>query len=571
MAKHFVLSANGFKGLDERAGCSPSVSSLPKLVNMRVTESGHLEKRCGYSSLCKIAEGVPITALWKGQTDEGEAILAACGKAVYKSTDGGESFAKLLDTEDTVMKFFSFGGKVYCLGGGLYRCTGEDVGEVEGYVPTVATGCSSDGAGTVLESPNMLTQKRRVLYNGDGKSTVFSLPEKGLAAVNSVKVNGELLIGKYTSDKTNGTVTFYTAPTDGINNVEICYTASGGEESKKIITGCRYAVVFESRLFVYGCAEYPDRVYRSELADGIPSCEYFSELGYHSFEKSVTSLIPCYNRLLIFFDDSACFTYADLKTDSTGVSRTSFPVYELHSSKGNTVPGVGCSIENTPVTLCRDGLNRWVSTAIADERSAENISQRAVGFISKLGSSSTGIFLFARKAKSELWLCTSYGTLVYSYALDCFTTYSIKSLCSIYESGDDLILGMSDGRVCLFSDRFTNDDVYPITAEFETPYCTFGAPYSVKSLNGISVSFEGKDEIYCDLTVSSGNKLAGRVSITNLSAPQTEVEGFRKIFARMNFKRFFSAKLHFSTECSRISVADLHLFGKQLDGGKRLN
>ncbi len=572
MAKRFVLSTGGFTGLDERAGSSTTIKSLPKLVNMRVNESGALEKRCGFGLLCRIANDTPITAIWQGDINGQACILAACGNAIYISVDEGASFNKLADTKESVKSFIPFGGKVYCLGGGLYCCTNERAFEVEGYVPTVATSCSMGGKGTALEPPNMLNPKRRVLYNGDGINVTLSMPEKNIASVDSLYLNGKPLDPElYLVEGNSGIIEFDTPPEDGLNNIEIYYSIKNNDSAKEIISGFRYAVAFENRLFLYGNPEYPDRVYHSEMADGIPSCEYFSELGYHAFDKDITSLIPCYNRLLVFSEDSACFMFAELKTDSLGNTYTSFPVYELHSSKGNIALGLGCSVENTPITICRDGLNRWVSTAIADERSAKVFSERAFKFMAGIDKSYTNTLLFNRKASSELWLCTSNGTLIYNYALDCFYIYSLTNVRALYEVGSDLLLGTSDGEVCLFSKRYDNDAHGAIVAEFETPYCTFGAPYSVKSLYSVSVSLEGQDELYADLLLYRGNQNYTGMTIVNITLPTIPEKGFRKIQKRVNLKRFFSAKLKFTTESNNIAVTDLHLFGKQHDGAIRIN
>lgn len=571
MAKHFTLNVESFKGLDERAGSSTGIASLPKLLNMRVTESGGLEKRCGYKVLSTLEKGHAVTAIWKGQINGNVCILAACENAVFISKDGGTQFEKLTETRETVRRFIYFGGAVYCLGGGLYRCTDESAYEVEGYIPTVVTSCSFKGAGTSLEAPNMLTEKRRAFYNGDGTSDILYLPESDIATIDAVYLYGKVLSAdKYRFIQGESVVEFTTAPAKGINNIEIHYSVKDNEEAREIISACRYGVVFENRLFLYGNPKYPDRIYRSELADGMPCCEYFSELAYHALEKTVTSIIPCYNRLLIYSEDSACFSFAELQTDSLGNTYTSFPVYELHSSKGNIGMGIGCSVENTPVTVCRDGLNRWVSTAIADERSAVVFSQRALKFMIGI-TSYDNVLLFNRKAVSELWLCTENGTLVYNYALDCFYNYSLGRIRAAYEWGDELLFGTDDGRICIFSKQYTTDGDTPITAEFETPFCTFGAPFSVKSLYGLTMSFEGTDELYADVLLYRGNANYGGIQNINLSLPAIKYDGCRRVYKRMSLKRFYSAKLHFTTECERITLTGIYLFGKQHDGAIRLN
>ncbi len=572
MAKDIILSTGGFDGLDQRAGCSTGIQKLPHLVNFRVDESGALEKRNGYGVVDVIEQGQEISAVYRGVIDGKEITLAACNGGMYALGKDDARFKFIGQTQFTPCTFFEFGDKVYCLGGDLFRCYGDRVERVEGYAPLVVTACTPAGKGTVYEQPNMLSEKRRVRYNADGISISYSLPEKNVTEIISAKVNGEEVPKEdYVLITENGVVEFNSVPPEGINNVEICYGTQINYGIKSIITGCRYAVVFESRLFLFGNPYYPDRIYHSELADGIPSVEYFTEFGYHATEKEVTALIPCYNRLLIFFKDSACFTYAELKTDTLGNAFTSFPVYELHSSKGCTVKGLGCSFDNTPVTLCRDGLNKWVSTAIADERSAENFSHKAFKFLKEAALTPDKMYIFNRKSLSELWLCSKIGTLIYNYKSDCFYIYDLNDIRSIHEDGRELWLGMADGRVCIFSEDCYLDGDTPIKAEFETPFCSFGSPYELKSLSGLCLGFWGKNAVDANISLIRGNGKETLSAAAKLNLEDCTDGGYRRVKSRLHFKRFFSCKLRFSSYSYPLTVKDVTVFAKQLKNGIRIN
>ncbi len=571
MAKSIVLSSGAFSGLDQRAGSSAGIKSLPFIVNFSLDERGALKKRNGYRVVDTIGGGAPVTALWYGRLEGKDVSFAVSGGGIFARRSDEEKYRIIGMTGLTPKEFITFGDRVYCLSEDLYRCFEDRMETVTGYIPLVATACTPIGEGTAYEQPNLLNSKRRLRYNADGVSVTYKLPEKEFVRIVSVSVGGESLDEDgYSPDFTNGAVEFGVAPPEGINNVEVCYEVAKNTAFKRLITDCKYACVFENRLFVFGNPHYPDRIYRSELADGIPSCEYFTETGYHAFEKSVTALIPCYNRLLIFFEDCACFTYAELKTDSLGAAFTSFPVYELHSSKGCIISGIGCSFDNTPVTLCRDGLNKWVSTAIADERSARVFSERAFKFITEVLWSGHNLNLFNRKAKSELWFCTSLGTLIYNYLLDCFYIYDLSDVYSICEYGSELWLGMKDGRVCHFAESSVKDGNKTVTAKLETPYCSFNAPYELKSLNAANICFYGKEPARADVTLTRGNQSERQEAVT-FSLGAMEEEGLRRVRKRLHLKRFFSCKLRLSTDSDRISITELQLFAKQLGGGIRIN
>jgi len=570
MAKNFVLSSGGFNGLDQRAGSSVNIKSLPYMQNFFVNESGALEKRNVYTVVDTIEGGKSVNAIWHGELQTMPTSLVAADKGVYIRFDGEKRFKPLGETRFAPQQLLPFGKDIYCLGGGLYKCLTNKLEAVEGYIPLVATGCGPNGDGTVCERPNMLTAKRRVRYSGDGTSLIYALPEVETERIISVTVNGTEC-KDYIGHTEAGSVEFSSPPDKGHNNIEVCYEARDNARLREIIINCKYGVVFESRLFVFGNPDYPDRLYHTELADGLPCAEYFTEAGYHAFDKSVTALIPCFNRLLIFFNDSACFTYAELKADSLGGAYTSFPVYDLHSSKGNLMAGVGCAFENTPVTLCRDGLNKWVSTAIADERSAVVFSQRAYSFITNALYEQNPIFMYNRKTRSELWVCTQKGTLIYNYGLDCFYMYDIKGINSLCEHENGLWLGMDDGSICLFSEKYSDDNGVPITASFETPFCSFGAPYKLKSINGAALCFEGGNAVEAELSLIRGNVTEKQDPAVKIVLPCPESRVLRRVKLRLHMKRLYSCKLVLKSDSEKVRVKELHIFGKQTDGGLRIN
>lgn len=572
VAKQVVVSSGAFSGLDQRAGSSVGIKSLPHIVNFCVDESGALRKRNGYEVVDKIIEGTPVTALWRGKLDGKELSFSVAGGGIYALGEGDSRYRLIGQTGLMPESFITFGDGIYFLAEELFRCFEDDIETVKGYVPLIATACTPAGQGTAYEQPNLLSPGRRVKYNADGISITYSLPEKDFTKIISVSVDGEVLDpSKYTPFYESGAVDLAEPPKEGVNNVEICYEVKLNTKLKRLITDCKYATVFENRLFVFGNPDYPDRIYHSELADGIPSCEYFTETGYHAFEKEVTALIPCFNRLLIFFDDCACFTFAELKTDSTGESFTSFPVYELHGSKGCVIKGIGCSFDNTPVTLCKDGLNKWVSTAIADERSAVVFSERAFKFVTEVLWQHKKLKLYNRRSCSELWFCTNLGTLIYNYALDCFYFYDLCNVYSLHEHGKDLWLGLEDGSVCRFNEDSLTDGGRPITAALETPYCSFGIPYELKSLYGVNICFYGKNAVDAELSVVRGNLSEKQKNTAEVKLCEMEEEGFRRVKKRLHLKRFFSCRLQLSTQAEQVRITEIQLFAKQLGGGIRVN
>lgn len=116
------------------------------------------------------------------------------------------------------------------------------------YIPTIIYGSTPNGLDfTKYESINLLSDKRKAQFLGDGTSTTYQLPEKELDStyckVKLLQTDGtfsELVLGTdFNINGTNGTVTFTTAPSispiDGKDNVIIEYKKASPEISANTI------------------------------------------------------------------------------------------------------------------------------------------------------------------------------------------------------------------------------------------------------------------------------------------------------------------------------------------------
>jgi len=140
--------------------------------------------------------------------------------------------------------FFEGGGTAgfyMFVGMNLYRYDGARFLEVEPYVPMVLFACDASGAGTQLESVNILSNKRIVGYTCDGVKTVYVIPQgfdTGTVTIEQLDENGEwqtLTAGTdYTLDATDGTATFATAPqvsAAGEDNMRITYVPNPANQT----------------------------------------------------------------------------------------------------------------------------------------------------------------------------------------------------------------------------------------------------------------------------------------------------------------------------------------------------
>ena len=360
-----------FGGLNQSAYSGDDTVYSPDMLNFRITDRYELEKREGLETLAQSTP--PVPGMWWGViASVRQHIYVSAGQVVsYGLSDGSSTVIGSIT--DGVTNIFGFGGLVYIQNGvDYYRYDGSTLESVEGYIPIVAISTPPAGGGVAYETVNMLTAKRRQLFSSDFTAKVYVLAEKELDSIVSVKVNGALT-NQYDEDLEAGTVEFFAPPAAGLNNVEITYSKS--HSLRQRITGSSHSMLFgsnaDTRIFMWGNPGFRAYRFHSELADGVPSAEYFPELNYTVIGASeITDIVQQYDRQLIFTPDSAYYSYCDVRTDSAGKVYSSFPVFSLNSSKGNLVTASGCAVNGKPVTMCRDGINIWESTAIENEKNS---------------------------------------------------------------------------------------------------------------------------------------------------------------------------------------------------------
>jgi hypothetical protein len=151
--------------------------------------------------------------------------------------------------------------------------------------------------------------------------------------VDKVLVDGveKTVTTHYTVNATKDEVTFTSGnvPPTGINNVEIYYTHDNNTDRAEVVkyTHARiYGGKNDNRVFLYGNG---NRVIFSDLADGVPSAEYFpvfNTMDIGSPQYDVTGLSVQYDRMLIHKERGTWWTHYDY--DST-LMTANFPVYPL--------------------------------------------------------------------------------------------------------------------------------------------------------------------------------------------------------------------------------------------------
>lgn len=509
------LTINKFLGLMEQADGETQVRPgvATRMENFALTDVYHLATRPGILTLT--APGNKILALWAGYYNN-TPYLVAVGNTHLTVYDEGQGTSRDVSYPTlyslTEASVFEFGGYVYILAKTTlnkyyWRVTMSTVGgnvtasltSVTGYVPLVVTGASPAGGGTTLERINLLTRDRRVEYSADGESTDFVLPEK-VSAIYKVLVDNVDVTNAWSLSLDGTKASTGTAPAEGVNNVEIYYTASGVPDSDRdLILGQRYAEAFngatDTRIFLYG--DGTNKCYYTGITEaGAPSAEYFpalNEIGVDDTNTPITGMARHYGRLMVFKPDGTYTISYDTIYLADGTSTAGFRLKPMHREIGSDAMGKLAVCDNFIRTYCRGNIYEWKQTAsyYQDERYAKVVSLPVQKSILAADADMICMFDDDMRHRFLFFLNDAAGTvLVHDYELDAWYKWlGFKGVHNVVRSTqNDLYFSSEDtqtgtGTLCKLSDNLSYDYIRDLTGwhrhvidcVWESGYMAFGS------------------------------------------------------------------------------------------------
>ena len=508
-----IYEIKKFLGLNESldGDTQLKMGEASEMENWRVTPQYHLRVRPGLNTVWNFTG--PVQGLWGGDLKGTSRLIAAADGHLWELQADGEK-QQIGTLTDAVTSFFGFGNKLYIQNVHEYLCyDGEnDASDVEGYIPLVVTAASPTGGGTELESINRLTAKRRVRFSADGEALEFALPEQNLSSIDRVEQDGAVVAETgYTKDLNAGTVTFLEAPVQGVNNIEIWYTASASLRSQ--VTAMRFAETYngstDTRVFLYGDGTNKT-IYSGVTEDGIPSAEYFpdlNEIAVDSDNTPITGMVKQFSYLMIFKTDGAFSTQYSALTLPSGDVTAGFYISPVNKEIGNEAMGQVRAVYNYPRTLYAGNLYDWrtVSTG-RDERRAKLMSERVTQTIHKANANTCYCFDNEREQEYYIFFNDSAGTaLVHRYQYegsgDVWYRYTGLPVTCGVRDGEKIYFGLSDGRICEFSAEYKSDDGENIHCIWKSGNMDFGSDYLRKHSSLIWVSL--KPDSNARLTVTA--------------------------------------------------------------------
>ncbi len=538
-----ITSQKVFKGLDEGLKLGNDLGFASEMSNFRVTDEGSLECRKAIEEIYSDEYG-SIRGIWCGTVAGKEAMVFTAEGRVYRADPKVIPLNPILIGEiavgDTMM--FGFGDLLYIkVGTYYYKYDGDGLRDVEGYTPLVALSCTPNGEGELFEQINLISDNRRQLFSCDGEAKDYYLAEKEIDGIISVTVDGETY-SDYSLGETKDYVHFDTAPPEGLNNMEITYRKEDPDQSKTRIFGCTRVMKFggnsDGRLFLWGNDSYPNYRFHSDLANGVPSAEYFPVNAFTIIGNSrINCIVQQYNRMLIFNEHEAYYSYCELRDDGLGNTYSSFPVFNLNGTKGAIIQSDGCIMDNRPVTLCEDGLNAWESTSLPDEKNAVCISKSIDQSILKLINQDKGnIKYFDFQANRELYFIWNEKAFVYNYGKSVWYAYNSFSGSNHTVFGENLYF--SKGNT-IYS--FGNGSESP-----SSDVCLWESPFTVLNQNNgrtdilgfeADIQTEGQVTLLFELEKANGD-ISKRCFVFG-----EENNGFRRISFRPALKRAMPFRL----------------------------
>ncbi len=511
------VTVERFLGVDERIRLATLPEYASSMKNLRISEEMALTKGAVRRLLCSIDGVERIEGIWCGKLSRRERIVVSADGSLYNiyldtDTQAPEYVGKI-GTGKCCM--FEYNGALYIMKENFYgKFDGVMLMPVVGHVPCIATNCTPSGGGEPYERVNLLNTKRRQLFSTVETAVSYKLAESNVYIIESVKVDGEPYQYEYTLEPTIGRLDLEKPIPDGINNLEVIYMLDPSKSQMNKICKCTHAMVFGSnsdeRIFLWGNEDCPTYRFHSELTNGTETAEYFPVDGYTVIGNDhINCITQQYNKQLIFAEQSAFYSYCELRNDALGNTYASFPVFNLNGAKGCLVKSDGCIVDNKPVTLCNDGLNFWESSSIENEKNTVCFSDRIEKSLKRAIESKADVSFFDFQAQNEFYFVCDGKAYIYNYAQKSWYIYDGFYGENFTVLEQSLYFTHGNGIYVLADSDEGNE---PVECEWTSPYLTLAQETGRCDVNGFEADLRINGDVNIKITfeTSDGSVLTER-------------------------------------------------------------
>lgn len=509
-----------FRGIDLSVTKSQiDKNHSPDMLNFNIDERGALNKRTGYEAVYDLST-YPIQGIHYYRKKDGtEVFLVVWQYDIYEfpgedfSVAGNQLTNNLTLSTIAPMSFFEMNDKCYFLNGKDFLVyDGTTLSEITPYIPTLTIARPPSGGGTKNEDFNLLGAGFIDSFSPDGTSTVYQLSLTSLdSSTVTASIDGGVTWNKYEGtdfsvDRATGKVTWTTAPPDnGPDSVKIKAYKTYSDKPL-MIKKCTFNIEFggnnDTRVFVSGNPDYPNQMWRSGLYD--PT--YWPENGFYkvgSDREYIQGFSKQYDYLVIHKETSFWNMHFELDTNGN----ISFPIKPLNSEHGAHARKSIQTINNSPVSLDKNGVYIMTSTNIRDERNIKHISSRVDN---KLLVEPNLDKALSVDFENKYWISVNGNAYIYDYYYDEWFIYdNINATCFLVVK-DNLYFGTSDGKLCRFKKKTDtlpyNDNGSPINAYWYSKLIDFEAPEMLKLVKHIYLSMKTNDHTSVNLYLRTDKK-----------------------------------------------------------------
>jgi hypothetical protein len=511
-----LLRLEPFRGMDvsESATLIDNHHS-PDMLNVNIDEKGSLSKRTGYARVFPTSLGAgKINGMFVyTKTDGTQIFLIAHDTKLYTQAGNAQPVVLKDGIQNGKINFFVSEGKCYILDGVLFLVyDGATIKEVEPYIPVLQISKNPSGGGSANEDFNLIGNKWKDSFSGDGASTVYQMSLTGLDSTPVSAVVGTTTINEgagLTVDRTNGKITFTTAPASGTNNVIITAgkTVSGyPTRIKKCSMSIGFGGANDTRIFVAGNPDMPDHLWRSGLYD--PS--YFPENGYYRMSEKIMGFSKQYDYLIIEKPNGKHMINFEITADGV----VSFPSKPINNQVGTVASQSIQIIENNPVSLSKDGVYMLVASNVRDERNVVHISSKIDRLLLLESALNNAVSVDYDK---KYWLAVNNSVYILDYTQksgdkhgEWYVYNNIPASCFLVKDGFLYFGSLNEGVVYRFKKEYEgnayNDDSAPIQAHWKSKQLTFGAEEMKKFIDSLYIMMKPASKTSVEMSYSTDQR-----------------------------------------------------------------
>jgi hypothetical protein len=511
-----LLRLEPFRGVDFSSATHIDNHHSPDALNITLDEKGTLTKRTGYARVfpTSLGEG-KINGMYVYTKQDGTQIfLLAHGTKLYTQSGNAQPVQLYSGIQSGELNFFTSEGKCYIMDGVKYLVyDGATITEVTPYIPVLQISKNPSGGGSANEDFNLIGNKWKDSFSGDGTSTVYQMSLTGLDGTTVSAVVGTTTINEgsgLTVDRVNGKVTFTTAPVAGTNNVVITAgkTVSGyPDRIKKCTMAIGFGGANDTRMFISGNPSLPDYMWRSGLYDAT----YFPENGYYRMAEKIMGFTKQYDYLIVERQNGKHMVSFNI-TDEGVIS---FPSKPLNNQVGTIASDSIQIIENNPVSLSKDGVYMLVASNVKDERNVVHISANIDRNLLLESALNNAVSIDYDK---KYWLAVNGNVYVLDYTQksqqnpygEWYIYNNISASCFLVMGGFLYFGSLSEGLVYRFKKDYDgnayNDDGQAINAYWKSKQLTFNADEMKKYVDSLYFSLKPATRTSVELYYSSDKK-----------------------------------------------------------------